>query len=282
MRHLFLTAGLFLLACIVPNKSCGQPNPGAEYVSVNLISEFNTVPAGYRFFTGVHFEIEEGWHIYWRNPGDSGIPTDITWDLPDGFRVDRMQWPYPETFREGHLVTHGYKLETVLLQPLFAANPPEGENMIRARVDYLVCKESCLPGFAEVEMPIQVDDIQIRNSSAISLIAQFRDKVPGFIPTTGVSASVNDDVITLTIPGRFLRDDPDLDRIHFFGEEDDLVESSAEQVKRITSDGRLEMQLDVSRYRSQPVESVNGVIVNQNGWRNTSSPNAIRISVNVN
>jgi len=78
-------------------------------VKVKLVSDVSSVKPDQTFSIGVLFEIEPGWHIYWRNPGDSGLPTKVDLELPDGFKADEIKWPIPIHFtRESEILISHY------------------------------------------------------------------------------------------------------------------------------------------------------------------------------
>ena len=82
-------------------------------VKAELLSEMQTVQAGTTVWVFLKQTIREGWHTYWRNPGDSGAPTKLLWDLPPGFEAGEIQWPYPERTPYGPLMNYGYEGEVL-------------------------------------------------------------------------------------------------------------------------------------------------------------------------
>ena len=86
-----------------------------EYGSVELISESASAPkSGGTITVGFYLEPLEGWHAYWTNPGDAGLPVEIDWTLPQGFQVSELQFPAPHVIPFGPLNTYGYS-EAILL-----------------------------------------------------------------------------------------------------------------------------------------------------------------------
>ncbi|HSD00509.1 MAG TPA: protein-disulfide reductase DsbD domain-containing protein, partial [Casimicrobiaceae bacterium] len=79
------------------------------HVEAELVSESAAVVAGHRTTIALRLKIEDGWHTYWRNPGDSGLPTTIEWKLPPGFSAGAIQWPAPQALQVGPLVNYGYE-----------------------------------------------------------------------------------------------------------------------------------------------------------------------------
>jgi thiol:disulfide interchange protein DsbD len=101
--------------------------------------------------------MEKGWHTYWRNPGDSGLPTRVRWELPEGFAAAEIRWPYPIRFTTGPLVSYGYEHEVLL--PVEIRVPPSlasAEVRVAGRVDWLECREACVPGRADVSLLLPV------------------------------------------------------------------------------------------------------------------------------
>ena len=84
-------------------------------VEAELSSEVSSIKPGESFWVALRQVIRPGWHTYWRNPGDSGAPTKLTWVLPDGFSASGIHWPYPERVPYGPLMNFGYHDEVVLL-----------------------------------------------------------------------------------------------------------------------------------------------------------------------
>ena len=82
-----------------------------QYVSAELLSENFEIEPGRQFTVGLLLKMDPGWHVYWKNPGDSGLPTTIDWGLPEGFKVENLKWPAPEKIYVGPLVNFGYKKE---------------------------------------------------------------------------------------------------------------------------------------------------------------------------
>ena len=95
-----------LALAALPQAAFAEP-PASEYrderVHVRLLSEHTSVRAGSPFALGLQFDLADHWHVYWRNPGDSGEPPSLRWTLPSGFRAGEIEWPLPETIRDEFL-----------------------------------------------------------------------------------------------------------------------------------------------------------------------------------
>lgn len=151
MRLTILALACTALAAARPQGPPPQ-RPEPPKVRVSLVSELDALRGGEEFLVGLRMKMAPHWHIYWKNPGDSGIPTRATLDAPEGFEVGPLLFPGPERFElPGGIVNFGYEGETVLFWRVTA--PEELGDATRftfeAHAEWLVCKEICLPGEGE-------------------------------------------------------------------------------------------------------------------------------------
>lgn len=154
--------------------------PDGDPVTARLITTSNAIAPGGTVLVGVHLHQEPGWHTYWKNGGDAGLPTEIAWELPEGWSASEILWPTPHRYVEaGDLTTFGYSDDPVLFAEITAPAGATGEATLRARVDWLMCKELCIPGDAEVELTLQVGGegapVPARD---LALIAASRERLP--------------------------------------------------------------------------------------------------------
>ncbi len=111
------------------------------------------------FRAGLYFKLEPGWHIYWKNAGDSGEPPHVRWSLPGGISAGALQFPAPKRIALGPLMDYGYENEVLFPFELKVASTTSlGSATLHANVDWLVCREVCLPGRAELEVVREVLD----------------------------------------------------------------------------------------------------------------------------
>ena len=109
-----LLGSLALGILLAPSLQAQEEDP-SPHSNVRLIPEVTSVQPGAPFTVALYFEMEEGWHNYWRNAGDSGLPTEVEWSLPEGFSAGEIQWPVPERIVAYPLVDYGYSGEVALL-----------------------------------------------------------------------------------------------------------------------------------------------------------------------
>jgi thiol:disulfide interchange protein len=130
----------------------------APHVTVQLVSARDVIHPGDSLQAGLYFKMDKGWHVYWSNAGDSGEPPKIKWTLPDGLIADAMQYPTPQRLPLGPLMDYGYESEVVFpillhgADSLKVGSSPDAS----AKVNWLVCRETCIPGKAELKLPITV------------------------------------------------------------------------------------------------------------------------------
>jgi DsbC/DsbD-like thiol-disulfide interchange protein len=128
---------------------------GNQLVPVRLVADTATIAPGQMFHLAVLFDIEPRWHIYWRNPGDSGSPTFVEVSAPDGFEVGPTLYPRPQRLVSGDEVTYGYEKRAVLFVPITAPKDlPHGDASFTVRADWLVCKGICKLGTATKSISI--------------------------------------------------------------------------------------------------------------------------------
>lgn len=243
-----------------------QPSPASDHADLSFVMEKESVNPGQEFSVGLHIQIEEDWHVYWRNPGDSGIPVRIIWDESQPFEFGDIEWPYPYTFQEGHLTTYGYKEETLLIIPVKAAeNMMPGNHTIKARVEFLACKEICLPGFETLTVDVKIDDTPKQQyTSFADLFTKYRAKVPALAEHLDAEFRVEGNALTLKLQGDDVLKN-DFRNMIFFATEENHVESSSEQ--RIEEkNGSVYVSMRLSRYLNTEFETLPGVLVfNQAG-----------------
>ncbi|MGC1186475.1 MAG: protein-disulfide reductase DsbD domain-containing protein, partial [Candidatus Acidiferrales bacterium] len=152
-----VVAALGALAIFGAYAAAAQ-GPAPPRVDVSLVSDEAAVRTGQTLWVGLEFKLPSGWHIYWMNPGDSGEPPKIKWDLPQGFRAGDFLWPYPERIEAPSIVDYGYANEVVLLAPISvpADLPAHGPVTLGGDVRYLVCREICVPARASVQLALPV------------------------------------------------------------------------------------------------------------------------------
>jgi thiol:disulfide interchange protein DsbD len=129
-------------AADAPHVRVELPVPGGNLYSGDKLND-----------AGLYFKLEPGWHIYWKNPGDAGEAPRVQWTLPAGISAGPMQFPAPKRLPLGPLMDFGYEGEVLFPLKLRVADGVKaGAVVLHAKVDWLVCQNSCIPGKAELEV----------------------------------------------------------------------------------------------------------------------------------
>ncbi|WP_375461036.1 protein-disulfide reductase DsbD family protein [uncultured Enterovirga sp.] len=147
-----------IFACLgLVNAALAAPK-ASDLVQAELVAEPRAVLAGRPFTVAVRLAMKEHWHTYWRNPGDSGLATEIAWTLPPGFKAGAISWPTPSRIPVSHLVNFGYEGETSLMVEITPPTelPAGGKVKLKAQVSYLVCERECIPGEAALSTSLPV------------------------------------------------------------------------------------------------------------------------------
>jgi len=177
-------------ACILAITSWFAPRTqAAPATTARLLVPVQTVRAGETFLAAVRLESQKDWHTYWRHGGDSGAPTTIDWQLPQGFTAGPIQWPAPERYTDSDLVTYVHHGTTFLLVPITVApDAPQGPANLAATVRWLECKTLCVQAKADVRAQVTVGTESVPSPDAPTL-EQARGKLPPPLPDGTASAA---------------------------------------------------------------------------------------------
>jgi DsbC/DsbD-like thiol-disulfide interchange protein len=151
------------------------------HLHVQLVVPASALTSGQNAEAGLYFKLEPGWHVYWKNAGDSGEPPRMKWTLPDGISAGPIQFPIPRRLPLGPLMDFGYEDEVLFpFQLKVAASAKSGPAILHTKVDWLVCREVCIPGKAELEANRPVTD-QASNATVepdTTLYARLGNRLP--------------------------------------------------------------------------------------------------------
>ena len=177
--------GLFF-AATAPAPAATGPWADSDHSSVRLISAVDGVGDAQALRLGLEFQMQPGWKIYWRSPGDAGFPPKPDWSASRNVGSVQMDWPAPERFQIFGLQTYGYETEVVF--PLTVAPQRPGEAMtLSATVDYLVCSDICIPGNADVS--IDLPEGTASPSQKTHMIGMYASRVPGSPEAVGIEVT---------------------------------------------------------------------------------------------
>jgi DsbC/DsbD-like thiol-disulfide interchange protein len=151
-----------------------------DLVKAELVADVGSVKPGEPFTAGVLLKMKPHWHVYWKNPGDSGMPTSVEWKLPEGFAAGELQFPIPIRFEQpGPVIGYGYENEVLLTTTI---TPPKNITAgkpieLSADVAWLVCEKVCIPGNASLKLQLPVNDANAPAKNS-ELFAKWRQQFP--------------------------------------------------------------------------------------------------------
>ena len=129
-----------------------------DNVKARLVSEVSAIAPGQSFWVALELNIRDGWHTYWRNPGDSGQATTLKWQLPPGFTAGDIVWTTPHRFELPPLVNYGYAKHAVHLVKITAPKDLKvgAPVALSAKASWLVCSDVCIPEDADLQVKLPV------------------------------------------------------------------------------------------------------------------------------
>jgi thiol:disulfide interchange protein DsbD len=183
--------------------------------TVSLHLDAAEAPPGATVLAGIQLRMDTDWHTYWRNPGESGMATEINWTLPEGITAGPIEWPAPEVYVAEGMTTYVYHDEAWLIVPLtLAPDIAPGTVELKAEVSWLECKVACVPGDASVNASLVVGDTRKPGPEA-QRIADERARIPSVDPAVNVTAEWQGDLsgeeaellLTASVPTDFAPSD---------------------------------------------------------------------------
>ena len=155
-----MLAAAALATVVCAPRASASTTDAAQPLAVDLVARTDALQPGASAQLGLRLRHAPHWHSYWINPGDSGLPTRVAWELPPGYVAAAIQWPSPQRFAVGSLQNFGYDDEIVL--PVTLAVPADARPGTRVRIEaevkWLACREACIPGkdAVSIELPVAV------------------------------------------------------------------------------------------------------------------------------
>ncbi|MGC1523716.1 MAG: protein-disulfide reductase DsbD domain-containing protein [Steroidobacteraceae bacterium] len=200
-------------------------------VKARLVSEVSAIAPGQSFWVALELDIRDGWHTYWRNPGDSGQATSLKWRLPPGFTAGDIVWTTPHRFEIPPLVNYGYAKHAVHLvnitapQDLKAGAPA----VLSAKASWLVCSDVCIPEDADLQLTLPVNGTAgAVDPKDAALFAEARAELPSpqFASTT---ARVKNGQLLISLGKEWGATLPQITALAFFPYDDGGIEYAAPQ-----------------------------------------------------
>ena len=198
----------WLIVAVEPH-CLGQTYQGKQLVKPELLADTTAVVPGKPFIVGLLLRMAPGWHTYWKFSGDAGLPTEVKWKLPAGWKISEIQWPIPlKTIDPGDIQTYGYVDEVLLMQEITPPNVVAGigdaGNVARADhepgssipattvklsadANWLVCEKICIPGSATLQLELPVSATS--QPANTELFARYRRLLPQNWPGANLAST---------------------------------------------------------------------------------------------
>jgi thiol:disulfide interchange protein len=208
-----------------------------DNVRTELLADVAAVKAGEPFWVGLRQTIRPKWHTYWKNPGDSGLPTEINWTLPAGVKADPIVWPRPHLFDISGVINYGFQDEAVLLVRITPPADYTGPLKLEATANWLVCEDVCIPEEGKFELALPVTAAGAPAPPATrAIFDKARQAVPTQSPWPARYGVAKSGDPTLIVEARGLKADTIRD-VYFFPAEWGPIASMAKQGAVIGADG---------------------------------------------
>ena len=231
------------------------------HAEVELITAQSSIRAGQPLLVALRMKHEPGWHTYWKNPGDSGMPTRIEWKLPPGFSAGPILWPIPERIPVGPLTNLGYHGEIFLLTEIAIPERlgTRGPVRLEGKAEWLICKEVCLPGGTTVSLELPVGD-GAADPDWSGVLSQARAAVPAPLEGWTVSAEpTNEHIVLKLVPqGAPPRG---LETLAFFPDQPEIVDNPSPQSLLRNDDGSYRLLLTATPVFKGNITALAGLLV---------------------
>ena len=180
-------------ACLASHAAVRSGKAEADWISVS-----STYEAGKPFQTAVRLVVDEGWHTYWKNPGEGGMEISVKWELPAGWTAGELEQPVPKRFMTGDLPGFGYE-GTVVFPVKFT--PPAGFTgaaTLKGKISWLTCNDAkCVPGDAELVISTQAG--AATPSPEITTISEALSKIPRPLPEVTLEVNEKSETLLLSL-----------------------------------------------------------------------------------
>jgi thiol:disulfide interchange protein len=247
---------LFFIAAALP--AAAQIGNGPK-VQAKMIAESGETALGGTVVVALEENIKPGWHTYWSNPGEAGLPTEIKWSLPAGWKAGAIAWPYPKRLPVGPLMQYGFEGKVWLLTTITAPRDAKPGDIVtlKAAADWLVCKEVCIPEDVTLSLPLTLSATPLAPYATIEEdFAAARAKIPAPSPWPVVFHA--GDTLDLFVASPSLSK-MQLSDVTFFPSAEGMVAGMAPQQRGAADDG---LVLRLTRPKgAKSLKTVSGVLV---------------------
>jgi DsbC/DsbD-like thiol-disulfide interchange protein len=239
----------------------------SDNVKARLVSERSSLAPGQTGWVALELNIREGWHTYWRNPGDSGEATKLDWQLPAGFTASDIVWTTPHRFEVAPLVNYGYAKHAVHLVQITAPKDLKAGTPIdlAAKASWLVCSDVCIPESADLKLRIPASaEAGSVDSKDTALFDEARSELPSAQPAA-TAARIQGDQLIISLGKDWGATLSQIKSLAFFPYDEGSIEYAAPQTLTRSGDA-VQLSMKVG-YQPPQAGTLRGVLVatEQNG-----------------
>lgn len=227
---------------------------------------------------GVLINLKDDWHIYWRNPGDSGLPTDIEITLPDGITSSEVKFPIPKIFASDEIVNYGYGHQVLFLFDLYIPrNYSLKEINISTKITSLICKEICKAFDTTVTITLDLSKDFIADENISTFFKSTKKMLPQKNHKLNISAFSKSDFVYLKIHFNQI-ENQSLNDFHFYPYEAGVFKNLIEQsIKQ--KENYVEVLLEPDPFRTKDPTTVEGLLIIENASEKNQIRKAFEIEV---
>jgi thiol:disulfide interchange protein len=257
LRFLRQFAAGCVLALLAVGMSAHAGVVKTPHVEAELIARHATFIPGQPIEVALRLKIIDHWHTYWRNPGDSGLPTRLKWTLPEGFVAGEIEWPYPKKLPLGPLMNFGYEGEVLhLVSVTTPSGFPLGQKLtLSAKAEWLVCADVCIPEDGVVSLSL-TSASSLAPGRWESAFVRAREAVPSKV-LNDVTGSIDGMTATLSVRTPAVGEGANM---AFFPFRDDLIANAAKQVFTKTDSG-FTLTVPLASPRIEDLKLLDGILV---------------------
>src|SRR6202167_4363213 len=230
-----------------------------DNVKAQLVSEVSAIAPGQSFWVALEFNIRDGWHTYWRNPGDSGQATKLAWQLPAGCTAGDIVWTTPHVFEIPPLVNYGYAKRAVHLVNITAPKDlrPGTPVVLSAKASWLVCSDVCIPEDADLQLKLPVNATPgVSDPADAALFAAARSELPS-AELAATTARIRDGRLVIALGRAWGATLPQIKSLAFYPYDDGGIEYAAPQtLSRSAHAVELAMKLGYQPPKEGPIRGV--------------------------
>ncbi|MDP4777984.1 MAG: protein-disulfide reductase DsbD family protein [Opitutales bacterium] len=232
------------------------------HAAVELVADQAQVTPGSRFNVALRFELEPHWHLYWKNPGSSGLPLDLEWELPEGVAAGAIQWPTPERIELEGEVTYGFEDVVIFVIPITVDEAYAGDNIaINVDAFWLICKELCLPANASFQIKLPAGDKLVESDRSEIIEAAIEEQPASALPWELSARLVNNaQQAVITVEGAVP------DELYFYADAEGVVDPNAKQAFSVVHATSAELVLELDPiFTDEPLPGISGVLQSGTG-----------------